>query len=204
MCIPCTPTRIWSRSCLKITVCFWIDRCAATLKAGAEALTFVDIADADRIHLVRNWTRSVKSASRLSCRNSRVVAAGADLIETGNFWLFHAQGRFEAEEVPAPFHCDAIAASWYHFICYCSHISRIRAASRGIQLCAGRLSSEGNQESIPVYARTTDWRGTYPQLLRFPGSGASASAVCACISSVTAWRSLLGRLECVGFHQPAQ
>jgi len=47
----------------------------------------------------------------------KAVAAGADLIEIGNFDSFYAQGRrFEAEEVLALTHQTRPAR--YYFICY--------------------------------------------------------------------------------------
>ncbi|MGB3405744.1 MAG: DUF561 domain-containing protein [Microcoleaceae cyanobacterium] len=82
---------------------FDVQRVAATVKAATQGgATFVDIAaDANIVKVVRNLTHlpicvsAVEPAKFVSC-----VAAGADLIEIGNFDAFYAEGRrFEAEEV---------------------------------------------------------------------------------------------------------
>lgn len=84
---------------------FDADRVAATVRAADQGgATFVDIAaDADLVKLARQLTdlpicvSAVEAATFLPA-----VAAGADLIEIGNFDAFYAQGiRFEADEVLA-------------------------------------------------------------------------------------------------------
>lgn len=78
-------------------------RVAAVVKAADQGgATFVDIAaDADLVRLARQITSMpiCVSAVEPECFVS-AVAAGADLIEIGNFDAFYAQGRrFEAPEV---------------------------------------------------------------------------------------------------------
>jgi hypothetical protein len=82
---------------------FDVERVTATVKAATlGGATFVDIAaDPNLVKTVRNLTplpvcvSAVEPAKFVPC-----VAAGADLIEIGNFDAFYAQGRrFEAEEV---------------------------------------------------------------------------------------------------------
>jgi hypothetical protein len=84
---------------------FDFQRVAATVVAADRGgATFVDIAaDADLVRLVRNLTNLPICVSAVEPEKFvAVVAAGADLIEIGNFDSFYAQGRrFEAEEVLA-------------------------------------------------------------------------------------------------------
>lgn len=81
------------------------DRVAAVVRAADQGgATFIDIAaDADLVRLAKDLTdlpicvSAVEAAAFLA-----PVAAGADLIEIGNFDAFYAQGiRFEAAEVLA-------------------------------------------------------------------------------------------------------
>lgn len=78
-------------------------RVAATVTAADRGgATFVDIAaDADLVRLVRQLTNLPICVSAVEPEKFvAAVAAGADLIEVGNFDSFYAQGRrFEAEEV---------------------------------------------------------------------------------------------------------
>lgn len=78
-------------------------RVAATVTAADRGgATFVDIAaDADLVRLVRQFTNLPICVSAVEPEKFvAAVAAGADLIEVGNFDSFYAQGRrFEAEEV---------------------------------------------------------------------------------------------------------
>lgn len=79
------------------------DRVAATVTAAQQGgATFVDIAaDADLVKLARSLTKLPICVSAVEPKKFvAAVAAGADLIEIGNFDSFYAQGRrFEAEEV---------------------------------------------------------------------------------------------------------
>ncbi|BAY08028.1 DUF561 domain-containing protein [Calothrix sp. NIES-2098] len=81
------------------------DRVAATIKAAdLGGATFVDIAaDAALVKLAKNLTNLPICVSAVEPEKFvEAVAAGADLIEIGNFDSFYAQGRrFEAEEVLA-------------------------------------------------------------------------------------------------------
>ncbi|NET72045.1 MAG: DUF561 domain-containing protein [Sphaerospermopsis sp. SIO1G2] len=78
---------------------------AATVKAAElGGATFVDIAaDTDLVRLAKNVTSLPICVSAVEPEKFvAAVAAGADLIEIGNFDSFYAQGRrFEAEEVLA-------------------------------------------------------------------------------------------------------
>ena len=82
---------------------FDADRVAAVVKAADQGgATFVDIAaDADLVRLVRQLTAMPICVSAIEPEKFLApVAAGADLIEIGNFDAFYAQGRrFEAPEV---------------------------------------------------------------------------------------------------------
>lgn len=78
---------------------------AATVKAAElGGATFVDIAaDPDLVRMVRDLTNLPICVSAVEPHKFvTAVAAGADLIEIGNFDSFYGQGRrFEAEEVLA-------------------------------------------------------------------------------------------------------
>ncbi len=81
------------------------DRVAAVVKAAdLGGATFIDIAaDADLVRMARQLTHLPICVSAVEPQLFvTAVAAGADLIEIGNFDSFYAQGiRFEAEEVLA-------------------------------------------------------------------------------------------------------
>jgi deoxyribose-phosphate aldolase len=81
------------------------DRVAAVVKAAdLGGATFIDIAaDADLVRMARQLTDLPICVSAVDPQLFvAAVAAGADLIEIGNFDSFYAQGiRFEAEEVLA-------------------------------------------------------------------------------------------------------
>jgi deoxyribose-phosphate aldolase len=81
------------------------DRVAAVVKAADRGgATFIDIAaDADLVRMARQLTNLPICVSAVDPQLFvAAVAAGADLIEIGNFDSFYAQGiRFEADEVLA-------------------------------------------------------------------------------------------------------
>jgi hypothetical protein len=81
------------------------ERVAAVVRAAERGgATFVDIAaDAKLVELARELTNLPICASAVEPEKFvEAVAAGANLIEIGNFDCFYAQGRlFEAEEVLA-------------------------------------------------------------------------------------------------------
>ncbi len=81
------------------------DRVAAVVKAAdLGGATFIDIAaDADLVRMARQLTNLPICVSAVEPQLFvAAVAAGADLIEIGNFDSFYAQGiRFEADEVLA-------------------------------------------------------------------------------------------------------
>lgn len=80
-------------------------RVAATVKAAHHGgATFLDIAaDADLVRMAKKLTDLPICVSAVEPEKFlKAVAAGADLIEIGNFDCFYAQGiRFEADEVLA-------------------------------------------------------------------------------------------------------
>jgi Protein of unknown function (DUF561) len=84
---------------------FDFDRVAAVVRAADRGgATFVDIAaDADLVRMVKGLISLPVCVSAVEPDQFvAAVAAGADLIEIGNFDSFYAQGRrFEAEEVLA-------------------------------------------------------------------------------------------------------
>lgn len=84
---------------------FDADRTAMVVKAADRGgATFVDIAaDPDLVRLCRSLTALPLCVSAVEPQKFvAAVAAGADLIEIGNFDAFYAQGRrFEADEVLA-------------------------------------------------------------------------------------------------------
>jgi hypothetical protein len=79
------------------------DRVGAVVRAADQGgATFVDIAaDADLVHLAKDLTQLPICVSAVVAEDFLApVAAGADLIEIGNFDAFYSQGmRFEAEDV---------------------------------------------------------------------------------------------------------
>ncbi|MEM9927054.1 MAG: DUF561 domain-containing protein [Cyanobacteria bacterium P01_D01_bin.50] len=79
------------------------NRVAATVKAAHHGgATFLDIAaDADLVKMAKQLTNLSICVSAVEPEKFlKAVAAGADLIEIGNFDSFYTQGiRFEAEEV---------------------------------------------------------------------------------------------------------
>lgn len=84
---------------------FDTNRVAATVKAAHHGgATFLDIAaDADLVKMAKQLTNIPLCVSAVEPEKFlKAVAAGADLIEIGNFDSFYAQGiKFEAEEVLA-------------------------------------------------------------------------------------------------------
>jgi hypothetical protein len=77
---------------------------AIALAAELGGATFIDIAaDPELVKLAKNLTKLPVCVSAVDPQKFvEAVAAGADLIEIGNFDSFYAQGRrFEAEEVLA-------------------------------------------------------------------------------------------------------
>jgi thiamine monophosphate synthase len=84
---------------------FDVDRVAAVVKAAElGGATFVDIAASpELIRMAKQLTNLPICASAVDAQIlAQAVAAGADLVEIGNFDCFYAQGiRFEAAEVIA-------------------------------------------------------------------------------------------------------
>lgn len=84
---------------------FDVDRVAAVVKAAElGGATFVDIAASpELIRMAKQLTSLPICASAVDAQIlAQAVAAGADLVEIGNFDSFYAQGiRFEADEVIA-------------------------------------------------------------------------------------------------------
>jgi thiamine monophosphate synthase len=84
---------------------FDVDRVAAVVQAADQGgATFIDIAASpDLIRMAKQLTNLPICASAVDAQIlAQAVAAGADLVEIGNFDSFYAQGiRFEAAEVIA-------------------------------------------------------------------------------------------------------
>jgi Protein of unknown function (DUF561) len=84
---------------------FDVDRVAAVVQAADQGgATFIDIAASpDLIRMAKQLTNLPICASAVDAQVlAQAVAAGADLVEIGNFDSFYAQGiRFEAAEVIA-------------------------------------------------------------------------------------------------------
>ncbi len=109
------------------------DSVAVTVKAAElGGATFVDIAaDAALVQLAKSLTSLPICVSAVEPEKFVVaVAAGADLIEIGNFDSFYAQGRrFEAEEVLALTHQTRSLTSRNYLICHSSSYPTTRPTS---------------------------------------------------------------------------
>jgi hypothetical protein len=135
---------------------------AATVTAADRGgATFVDIAaDADLVQIVKKLTNLPVCVSAVDPEKFvTCVAAGADLIEIGNFDSFYAQGlKFEAEEVLA---LTEIARSLLPEITLCVTVPHILELDRQVQLAeelvkagADIIQTEGGTSSHPVHSGT--------------------------------------------------
>jgi len=141
---------------------FDAERVAAIVKAAERGgATFVDIAaNADLVRLVRQLTHlpicvsAVEPALFVS-----TVAAGADLIEIGNFDSFYAQGRrFEAEEVLALTYETRSLLPNITLSVTVPHIleldQQVQLAEELVKAGADIIQTEGGTSSSPVHAGT--------------------------------------------------
>lgn len=138
------------------------ERVAATVKAAEQGgATFVDIAaDADLVDLVRNLTKLPVCVSAVEPEKFvKAVAAGADLIEIGNFDCFYAQGRrFEAEEVLALTYQTRSLLPDITLSVTVPHIleldQQVQLAEELVKAGADIIQTEGGTSSTPVHAGT--------------------------------------------------
>lgn len=141
---------------------FDADRVAATVKAAAQGgATFVDIAaDPNLVRLVKQLIQLPVCVSAVEPEKFvTAVAAGADLIEIGNFDSFYAQGRrFEAEEVLA---LTQVTRSLLPTITLSVTVPHILPLDQQVQLAeelvkagADLIQTEGGISSHPTHAGT--------------------------------------------------
>jgi hypothetical protein len=135
---------------------------AATVNAADRGgATFVDIAaDVELVQMVKALTNLPVCVSAVDPEKFvTCVAAGADLIEIGNFDSFYAQGRrFEAEEVLA---LTEITRSLLPEITLSVTVPHILELDRQVQLAeelvkagADIIQTEGGTSSSPVHPGT--------------------------------------------------
>ncbi|BAZ01575.1 hypothetical protein NIES37_55780 [Tolypothrix tenuis PCC 7101] len=138
------------------------DRVAATIKAAdLGGATFVDIAaDADLVKLAKTLTNLPICVSAVEPEKFlQAVAAGADLIEIGNFDSFYAQGRkFEAEEVLALTHQTRALLPEITLSVTVPHIlkldQQVQLAEELVKAGADIIQTEGGTSSNPVHPGT--------------------------------------------------
>lgn len=138
------------------------ERVAATVRAAERGgATFVDIAaDSDLIQLSRQLTNLPICVSAVEPeRFVKAVAAGADLIEIGNFDSFYAQGRrFEAEEVLALTHQTRSLLPDITLSVTVPHIleldRQVQLAEELVKAGADIIQTEGGTSSTPAHAGT--------------------------------------------------
>jgi hypothetical protein len=138
------------------------DRVAAVVKAAAlGGATFVDIAaDADLIHMARELCQLPICVSAVEPEQFvMAVAAGADLIEIGNFDSFYAQGRiFGAEEV-LELTCQTrallpqvtLSVTVPHLLALDEQVA---LAEKLVAAGADMIQTEGGTAAAPVHAGT--------------------------------------------------
>jgi hypothetical protein len=138
------------------------DRVSAVVKAAAQGgATFVDIAaDPDLVRLVKQLIHlpvcvsAVEPELFVTC-----VAAGADLIEIGNFDSFYAQGRrFEAPEVLALTQETRRLLPAITLSATVPHIleldQQVQLAEELVKAGADIIQTEGGTSSTPTHAGT--------------------------------------------------
>lgn len=134
---------------------------ATVTAADRGGATFVDIAaDPDLVQIVKQLTNMPVCVSAIAPEKFvTCVAAGADLIEIGNFDSFYAQGRkFEAEEILA---LTEITRSLLPEITLSVTVPHILELDRQVQLAeelvkagADIIQTEGGTSSNPVHSGT--------------------------------------------------
>ncbi|MEO1095472.1 MAG: DUF561 domain-containing protein [Cyanobacteria bacterium J06638_28] len=138
------------------------DRVAAVVRAADQGgATFLDIAaDAELVALAKSLTNRPICVSAVEAEAFLApVAAGADLIEIGNFDAFYAQGiRFEAAEVLA---LTQRTRELLPTITLSVTVPHILALNEQVQLAealvaagADIIQTEGGTSSVPTHAGT--------------------------------------------------
>ncbi len=135
---------------------------ARTVKAADKGgATFVDIAaDADLVRLAKSLTNLPICVSAVEAEKFLpAVAAGADLIEIGNFDAFYAQGRrFEAAEVMQLTRETRALLPDITLSVTVPHIlaldEQVHLAEELVKLGADIIQTEGGTSSNPVHAGT--------------------------------------------------
>ena len=139
---------------------FDADKVAATIKAADfGGATFVDIAaDPALVQLAKRLTNLPICVSAVDPEKFvAVVAAGADLIEIGNFDSFYAQGRrFEAEEVLALTHQTRALLPDITLSVTVPHIlqldQQVHLAEELVKAGAQIIQTEGGTSSHPTHS----------------------------------------------------
>lgn len=135
------------------------DRVAATVKAAHHGgATFVDIAaDTTLVQMAKKLTNLPVCVSAVEPEKFvQAVAAGADLIEIGNFDSFYAQGRkFEAEEVLALTHQTRALLPKITLSVTVPHIltldQQVQLAEELVKAGADIIQTEGGTSSNPTH-----------------------------------------------------
>ena len=141
---------------------FAVDRVAAVVTAADRGgATLVDIAaDADLVRLAKQLTQLPVCVSAVDPDLLvAAVAAGADLIEIGNFDSFYAQGRrFEAAEVLALTQATRALLPTITLSVTVPHIlpldQQVQLAEALVQAGADLIQTEGGTSSHPIHAGT--------------------------------------------------
>lgn len=134
---------------------------ATVIAADRGGATFVDIAaDPSLVQLVRSLTSLPICVSAVEPELFvKAVAAGADLIEIGNFDSFYAQGRrFEAEEVLALTHQTRSLLPNITLSVTVPHIltldKQVHLAEELVKAGADIIQTEGGTSSTPTHPGT--------------------------------------------------
>lgn len=138
------------------------DRVAAVVRAAtAGGATFIDIAaDASLVGLAKSLSHLPICVSAVEAEAFLApVAAGADLIEIGNFDAFYAQGRrFEASEVLALTRCTRSLLPHIPLSVTVPHIlaldEQVQLAETLVAAGANIIQTEGGTASQPVHSGT--------------------------------------------------
>lgn len=138
------------------------ERVAATVRAAEQGgATFVDIAvDSDLVQLVRQLTNLPICVSAVEPEKFVLaVAAGADLIEIGNFDCFYAQGRkFSADEVLTLTYQTRLLLPNVTLSVTVPHIleldQQVQLAEELVKAGVDIIQTEGGTSSTPVHAGT--------------------------------------------------
>ena len=141
---------------------FDADRVLSIAKAAElGGATFIDMAaDADLVRLVREQTNLPICVSAVEVEAFRApIAAGADLIEIGNFDAFYAQGiRFEADEVLALTRKTRAAFPHITLSVTVPHIlaldAQVQLAEALVEAGTDIIQTEGGTSSQPTHAGT--------------------------------------------------